>query len=87
MANGQRLFHRQQARRHEKIIFGGKKTRERSRTREKFTAALEEFVSLGHARKLTAEEAASGTPGRILHLHPVTNPTGAEQARKMSSSF
>ena len=50
---------------------------------EKFTAALEEFVSLGHTRKLTAEEAASGTPGRIWHLpvHPVTNPNKPGKCR------
>ena len=42
---------------------------------DKFVAAVQEFVSLGHARNLSAEEAANGTPGRTHYIptHPVTN--------------
>ena len=39
--------------------------------REKFTAAVQEFMSLAKARKFRAEEASNGTQLGFIPIHPV----------------
>jgi hypothetical protein len=50
---------------------------------EKYSTAINEYINLGHARKLTTEEALAGLPGRkwLLSHHPVLNPNKPGKCR------
>ena len=50
---------------------------------ERYSRAIDEYISLGHARKLSLEEISSGPVGRtwLVPHHPVLNPNKPDKCR------